>query len=200
MTKPRFIPPDEIEKTTLAVLSEHHAGGSYPIPIEEIVELRLNLEIVPVKNLMQNHSIDGFLSSDNMQMYIDEHQYMNNQSRARFTMAHETGHYVLHKKIIAKHRISSIAQWKTIVLGDQTGRSPLETQANIFAGYLLMPTQFLREEFDRLKKDFLRRFEENGGGARVPNDSALKEYIAKPIAKLFNVSEQAASIRLGYLS
>ena len=40
-----FIPPQEIEETAKQFLLEHHPSGSIPIPIEDIVEIKLGIKV-----------------------------------------------------------------------------------------------------------------------------------------------------------
>jgi len=63
------------------------------------------------------------------------------ETRARFTIAHELGHYYLHMddsdggKLITSFRMD---------------QSPIETQANQFAAELLMPESLIREEYEKM--------------------------------------------------
>ena len=61
MTK--FLPPPEIEAAAEAFLRKYHPSRTVPVPIEEILDLQLRLNIIPVPGLF-NHSIDAFLSAD----------------------------------------------------------------------------------------------------------------------------------------
>lgn len=190
---PRFIRPEEIEKATLDFLSKHHPKGTLPIPIEEIVEFSLNLNIVPMPELLSQHSIDGFLSSDCTELYLDETQWEKFPNRARYTMAHEVGHLVLHGHYLRSVEISSIEQWKGLVLGKGDGHAVMETQANMFAGFLLMPTKHLANEFKAAKNTIDKKMFAN---SNFPEDIVLAPFIAKRMARLFDVSEEAASYRL----
>lgn len=60
--------------------------------------------------------------------------------RARFTIAHELGHYYLHMKNDNRKIITSFRR-------DQ---SPRETEANKFAAELLMPKALIEEEYDKM--------------------------------------------------
>lgn len=197
MTHYPFLSPETIEAYATQFLQEHHPDGSCPVPIEDIVELRLKLEIVTVKGLVQQLEIDGFLSRDFKQITIDEDQYMQRPTRARFTLAHECGHLVMHKEFLAKHAITSTEHWKQFVLGDSSGRAPLETHANMFAGFVLMPTNALKNAINDAKEELGQNpvFK----GKSLPPDKTLYPYLAKPLAKRFNVSEQAAGMRLAHL-
>ena len=65
-------------------------------------------------------------------------------NRERFTMAHEIGHYVLHRDLIRED-----------VVDDAMYRSALsdeyERQADRFAGQVLLPAQTVRETYKRTK-------------------------------------------------
>jgi len=70
-----------------------------PVPIIEIVELKLGLQPIPIADLMEI-DIDGFLTSDLKSICLDVDIYQNprKETRLRFTLAHEIGHWVLHKE------------------------------------------------------------------------------------------------------
>jgi len=190
----KFIPPAVIEAAAIAFAKEHHPGGTAPVPIEELLDLKLGVNIVPVLGLLDQHNIDAFLSSDFQDLYIDQDQLERRYNRARFSLAHETGHLVLHREYISSRNIDSIEQWKKVILGKGSGHAFLETQANMFASYLLMPTALLSEAFKK-EKEAVREhpmLRENV----LPDDKTLAPFIAKRIAKVFDVSEEAASNRL----
>lgn len=193
MTAP-FISDEMLESEAIRFLAKYHPSDSIPIPIEDIVEFDLKIKTVTVPGLFSEHQIDGFLSRDNAQLFIDQDMYMNFTNRARFTIAHEMGHYILHRDYIDSLNISSIEQWKQVVLGKGTGHARLETRANTFAGMLLMPKKHLAERFKLQKESLTTRNEFTNG--KLPSDSVLAPYFAKEIAKDFDVSEQAATIRL----
>lgn len=190
----KFLSPTEIEAAAEDFIREYHPDGSLPIPIEEILDLKLEINIVPVPGLLRQHDIDAFLSSDFSQLYIDDEQLEKRPNRARFSMAHEAGHLVLHREYITSLEVTSIEKWKEIVLGKGSGHSIVETQANMFAGFLLMPGAFLEKEFERVKGELgdhpLFR------GKRLPPDPVLAPFVARDIAKIFDVSEEAAQYRL----
>ena len=75
-----------------------------PVPIIDIVELELVLEVIPILDLMRKIDIDGFLSKDLSTIYIDHNIYMDprQENRLRFTFAHEVGHLILHPEEIAR--------------------------------------------------------------------------------------------------
>lgn len=64
---------------------------------------------------------------------------IKNEGRKRFTLAHELGHYILHRNMnYIKCTIEDFYDW--------TGRKQIETEANYFASELLMPTDIFFEQ------------------------------------------------------
>jgi Zn-dependent peptidase ImmA (M78 family) len=127
-------------------LSRYRPSGTIPIPIEEIAEFRLGVDIVPIPNLRRGFETDGFTSSDLKQIYVDEHLFSEFPARYRFTLAHEVAHIVLHKRILEKIKISSLAEWKKFIENiDPRDYSVLEFQGYAFAGLVLVPPRDLKK-------------------------------------------------------
>lgn len=95
--------------------------------------------------------------------------------RRRFTIAHELGHYMLHRHLIGDgldddraYRSTNVGKYHNTKVGPRE-----ETEANRFAANLLMPKELVERERARLF------------------DSVAD------MAALFGVSEHAMSIRMG---
>lgn len=96
----------------------------------------------------------------------------------RFTIAHELGHYLLHRD----HMISDTSPLFYQHL-DSKERSRIEIQANIFASMLLMPEKAFMDTYRLLKSQ------------------ALKDgTITKRISELFNVSKESVRYRIEALA
>jgi hypothetical protein len=190
----RFIPLEEIEAATDEFLKKYHPDRMLPIPIEEILDLKMKINIVPHMGLSKEHGIESFLSVDLLDLHIDQDNLLYRSNRARFSLAHETGHLVLHWDYIKSVQIETIEDWKEIILGRGTGHAVLETQANMFANLLLMPTDLLEKEFEKVKNEVKLHpiFESRA----LPDDVTLAPFIAKKMAQIFNVSEEVAQYRL----
>jgi Zn-dependent peptidase ImmA (M78 family) len=95
-----------------------------------------------------------------------------NQSttRRRFSLAHELGHFVLHRDTSVLEDAVSIDSPPTADEGI-TGSSIAEREANLFAGELLVPVEFLKAHFK-------------------PGMTAAD------VGKIFEVSESVAAIAL----
>lgn len=183
----------EIEELAERFLADYHPERTLPIPIENIVEISLEIQIITHKNLARLESIDAFLSSDLKELHIDEDNYMGRTNRSRFTLAHEVGHLVMHKKLVSQ--VASMNEWKRVVLQEGERRSLYEDQANDFAGCVLMPRDLLLIEFKKCKEIAENEFKSKG--LKMPDDTTLSSYFASKIAPVFDVSGQAADIRLG---
>ena len=100
--------------------------------------------------------------------------------RKRFTIAHELGHYILHKEksdlFVDKQLI-----YRSQNSGDTPAKQIMEQEANVFASALLMPSNLLRKEVEKANLD-------------LSNDEAIAN-----LARAFEVSTTAMSIRISSL-
>jgi Zn-dependent peptidase ImmA (M78 family) len=104
----------------------------------------------------------------------------NAESRQRFTIAHELGHYVLHRQsqeMFVDENFSVYFRDENSSTGEQTR----EIEANAFAAALLMPKEMLMKEVEEGKYDL------------------DKEEDVVKLAKCFSVSTMAMSYRIGNL-
>jgi len=67
---------DEINEIAKEFLKHYHKSMQIPIPIEEIIEFDLEIDIIPIPGLKHdftesNLDIDGFISSDFQSITID---------------------------------------------------------------------------------------------------------------------------------
>ena len=195
MTEPAFQPPilsyEKINTYAESFLHDHVIDNELPVPVEKIVEFKLGLDIIPFPDLQRNFDIEGFISGDLKNIYVDEYIYNNRPTRYYFTLAHETGHYVIHKELIKHIRPSSVAAWKDFideVDGEVYGW--LEYQAYAFGGLLLVPRKFLLKHFPEQIKALKQKIE-FVKSQDIPKDS-YREYVIETIAgnlsKTYDVS------------
>lgn len=136
---------DQIRQEAKSFLSKCHPSGSIPVPIEEIVEIRYRLDIVPTPGLLENYEVDAFITSDMESIYIDEFVYQSRRGRYKFSLAHELAHAVLHQKTFRKLSFDSIEGWKSSRLRiPEDQYAWLEWQAYAFAGLVLVPEEPLK--------------------------------------------------------
>ena len=63
---------EDLRRRADELLVKHHPVGTIPIPIEEIVEFQLRIDIVPMPGLHRLIETDGFITSDLQEIYVDE--------------------------------------------------------------------------------------------------------------------------------
>lgn len=138
---------EQIKGITEQFLEKYHPNYTIPIPIEEIVELKLKIKISTIPNLKSECDTDGFISSDFTEITLDDNMFNLYEERARFTIAHEVGHKILHAKIYENCKIKTKEEYREFQnsLTDENQKW-LEVQAHIFAACVLVPTKKLKEE------------------------------------------------------
>lgn len=131
-------------------LKEFNPANQLPIPIEEIVELKMKIGIMVIPGLKKLLGIDSFISSNFSQITIDEFSYTKFAERTRFSIAHEIGHIILHKNWYENHGPKTIDDY--LIFHEKIDRETykfLEIQASTFAGLVLVPTKLLLEELKK---------------------------------------------------
>ncbi len=193
---PSYLPPEEIEKEATDFLQEHHPSGELPIPIEEIIQQNLDFHIVPSMSLQESADIDAWTAIKRKEIYIDHENYMSDtrHCRIRFTLAHELGHIVLHQDYLNNLDFKSDIEWKNYMMENWRKNGNYEVQANIFAGYVLMPTHLVEAEFGKAKIKVNQILNERNEIKLT--DELIAPYAARDIARVFEVSEESANYRL----
>ncbi|MDH4027537.1 MAG: ImmA/IrrE family metallo-endopeptidase [Nitrospirota bacterium] len=203
MTEPAFRPPilsyEDINKYAEDFLRDHNIDDTLPVPIEEIVDVHLKIDIVPFPDLQRNFDIEGFISRDFKSIYVDEYIYNNRITRYYFTLAHEIGHYVIHKDLIERIRPSSVADWKDFIHKvDDESYGWLEYQAYAFAGLVLVPRKSLYKHFSSQLKDIEHKIK-FAKAQEFPKDT-YQEYVIEAIAGnltgMYDVSLSALKRRI----
>lgn len=172
-------------------------GNSIPVDIEAIIELKLKIDIVPVPGLERLCDVDALISSNWKYVYVDYDRFLDERytNRLRFSLAHEVGHFVLHKKIWNSFNIKEFDDFYRLIEDiPQKMYDRLEIQARKFADYLLIPREKLLFE----RKKALKELSELLPLEKIKRDK-LNPYLAKPISKVFGVSEEVAEIALNIL-
>lgn len=99
---PPFLSYEALRRRAGDFLRTHHPDGTIPLPIEEIVEFRYRIDIIPVPGLQEAFEVDGFISSDLKSITVDAFVHERRPGRYRFTLAHELAHVVLHRRLQSK--------------------------------------------------------------------------------------------------
>lgn len=183
---------EEIRNRADAFLDQYHPNRNIPIPIEEIIEFQMGLDIIPVPGLLKTFDVDGFTSSNLLNIYVDDFIYNNRSGRYRFTLAHEIGHIILHKDIYLKANFKSVKEWKEFVnsIPDKDHRW-FEYHAYAFGGLILVPNKYLIElthcHIERIQKENI---------SLSANWDFVWNIIAAQLAKDFDVSIEVIEKRL----
>lgn len=123
-------------------LAEQRAGSltsvysTPPIPALEIAERNgVDVEFTRFAGFEQ---IAGFCDFAEHKLYVSEEDPVNRQT---FTIAHELGHWVLHRSLYT----SNPERYRALPRFQQVDRKdPLEQEANCFAANLLVPTSLVK--------------------------------------------------------
>ncbi len=122
------------EQTALDILVSHNLS-SPPTFVEDLAT-KLNIEII--KTSFDSSNVSGVLVYKNGRFIIGINS-THTPERQRFTIAHELGHYVLHKKRF--HMDTEFVEGEIMYRDDKsaTGEIREEVEANLFAASILMP-------------------------------------------------------------
>lgn len=139
-----WITPAEIEQVIRDIQEEYRVCSIVPVDILGFAEYDLKLEFhfKPISQLGQ----DAFLLRDLSGIVFDEQAFSEqNKSRLNFSLAHELGHYFLHRDVYGSVPFASIEEWIDFVEKIPPPEyQKIEWQADQFAGQLLMPSLKLR--------------------------------------------------------
>lgn len=215
MGKVRFLRHQEIENATLCLLTDY--GQKYgevvdpPAPVEEILESHLGLTL-DFDDLAARLGLPDVLGATWIQdqrvlvdQSLDPTDNPPKEGRYRFTLAHELGHWELHRHhFLASARQPSLFGEEaepSIVCRTSTRKEPMEWQADTFAGYLLMPKDMILQAWEAQHggmEPYIAEEEMADLSAKwgLAEDRQPTVGVAKDMARVFNVSGQAMQIRL----
>lgn len=188
-------------------LSKIYSGKiPIPVPIEAIIEniQKLSLDFEEYDdNLLGWSDIASNAIWINSKLLEEE-----NDHRLRFTMAHELGHFVLHKKYKDKffsYRSDEEINENNSFYKDNYTR--LERQANLFAANILMPYSACLEEWQKITgssspyylKQEQKRYEAQMRKGIIDLSCLMSEEIVQKMSDTFQVSYTATRIQLKQL-
>lgn len=194
-----YLEKDDIKRAADNFNSRYNTAKVIPMPIDLIIESHLNINIVPIAGLKENLDNDGFISRDFTTIHIDQYIYFNVEVRYRFSLAHEIGHYILHKDIIGNLKFDNVDDWAEIYDSiDSNDYGKLEFQANHFASCLLVPDFALKPKFDEALKGILPDIKtaQEKGISRETYLEPVVSSIARKLAPAFNVSSSCMENRI----
>jgi Zn-dependent peptidase ImmA (M78 family) len=130
----------DIKKAAADFLSQNNTELIVPVPIEEIVEIKLGIRIILIRGLIRDFGVNAFISNTFDRIVIDEVMYTKQPQRIRFTIAEEVGHLILHKDWYLQNGpkiTESYLDWQEKIDGKTFDY--IERQAKTFAGMILIP-------------------------------------------------------------
>lgn len=187
-----YLTYSDIGKRAQDFLSEYHSSLELPIPIEAIIDVKMGLDIVPFPNLYKDFGLSGYLSSDRTAIYVDEIQSDQYEEKYRYTLAHELGHYVLHKSCYEELPFRSpdeYVEWRESITNEEI--SWFETHGDWFAGYVLVPSCHLETVCHNViakHKTTFAKFK------KIPED--FWSYVSNEVATYFEVNPPVVEIRI----
>ncbi len=194
--KCKWIDKNQLRKLADQIRQEYWPEDILPIDTTKIIELRLKLEVEPRFDLLSPLDMDAYLKTDLSGIVVDHDCYMNDKfaNRLRFSLAHELGHYFLHKDVYSGLPLLSIEDWKDFMLNvPEAEYGNFEWQANEFAGRFLVP-------YDKLKfkvEESLEMIRNSGLIEYLHQDpDAVLSRVSPFLRKTFGVSEQVIVFRV----
>jgi hypothetical protein len=152
-----YLSKQHIEDDAVLLLAEF--GGKHglvtapPVPIDDIVEIYLGLtvEFKDMQQLFGVGDVHGALWVNDqlvgVDLSLDPEKYPAKRGRYHFTLAHEAGHWRLHRRIYQRRKDQPVLlegreQPNHVCRSSDT--SPIEWQANYFAACLLTPREMVK--------------------------------------------------------
>ncbi len=196
-----FLPYDEIAIKAYDFLVKFGSEKDIPVPIEEIAEFGLKVDIVPTPGLLDVFDIDGGTACDLSTIYVDEFIYKRRPTRFRFTLAHECGHIFLHRKYFRMFEFESISRWQDFQDQiDHDDYSRLEFQGYAFGGLVLVPRHHLKPVFEEKLPELQHMIDKamSQGFSRESYISVSMDKMASLLAPIFDVSTDVMIKRIEF--
>jgi hypothetical protein len=224
-----YLKKEAIEGEAALVLAEygrtHGEITAPPIPVDEIVEqhLKLTLEIMDFQQIFGFGDVHGAIWFKSQRVGVDQSldpaRNPAKRGRYHFTLAHEAGHWRLHRHLYLRHMgqpslFSGQDQNPDYVCRSSEKKKPVEWQADQFAANLLMPRDLVKRawlewrgnldsivliDLADLRQQILTAEVLRRGGFKASDaaaDDMVLEHCSRPLADRFQVSPEAMRIRL----
>ncbi len=182
---------------------DHPVVSAPPVPIEEILEIGLGLdfEVCDLQAELGHPDVLGGIwfgcGKIKVDQSLDPSRTPKMLGRYRFTLAHEMGHWRLHREhLMNDPTAASLFEQNSApaFVCRSSEKPPEEWQADQFAACVLMPRKLIFEAWERWcgspEEAVLMELEIN------PDDETAINSFCRPFADLFEVSAQAMRIRL----
>jgi Zn-dependent peptidase ImmA (M78 family) len=171
---------EQIQKAVAGLL-KNSGVTKPPVPVERIAKLRG----AEVRYVAFDGDVSGLLAKEEGHVIIGVN-VLHPNTRQRFTIAHEIGHWELnHLDLYGDNEIHVDRNFKMMLRDGKSSQATdiAEIEANSYAAELLMPTCMLMDE------------RELRNGVDYDDDELIQN-----LATRYKVSKQAMTFRLGKLS
>lgn len=194
----------------LAEWEAREGGLEIPVPLDDLVEMQLGIRYV-IEDLRDELSIPDVLGAIwfstgkiVVDSSLDPHLNPSMLGRFNFTLAHEIGHWRLHRQHLRDDPTEAMLfeeNAKPAFVCRSSAKPREEWQADTFAGCLLMPRASVRDAWREWHgSDTPMAIRELMGGRTCESlgdaENAAMERFCKPLAERFAASAQAMRIRL----
>jgi hypothetical protein len=212
-----FLPKQHIEREADLVLAECAetigAITAPPVPIDDIIEVHLKLlvEMLNMRELFPFGDVHGALWMRDQKIGVDTSldPTVNPRKRGRyhFTLAHEAGHWRLHRKYyledVTQGRLFGDDLAKPAYVCRSSEKPSVEKQADMFAANLLMPRKMVYAAWDAWRGgpaavSIAELRADRPAAAEMADEDLMAEF-CRPLAATFQVSPEAMRIRLNEL-
>ncbi len=207
-----FLAKPKIESIVMELLGKYARWKGEtikpPIDVDEIVEglLELDFEVTDLKEVIGIDDVLGATWFDDKRVCIDS-SLEDKEGRFSFTVAHEIGHWQMHRPIIEMEKVTlplfagKPGETPKPALVCRTGskKEPAEWQADQFAALLLMPAREVRVAAHAVCDDKIPAWDglddSREAGVLDPRLRTLADQV-KDQGGFSNVSNQAMCYRL----
>ncbi|MGC1782116.1 MAG: ImmA/IrrE family metallo-endopeptidase [Acidobacteriaceae bacterium] len=133
-------------KSEAIKLLENNGIVRAPVPVDNLAKtLEIDVRYSPGKE-----DVSGALIRNGKSVVIAVNSAQH-ENRQRFTIAHEIGHFLLHKGTKVHFDEDFRVNYRNALSSEATNRDEIE--ANSFAAELLMPESFLRKDLLKIQPD-----------------------------------------------
>ncbi|MBI5531796.1 MAG: ImmA/IrrE family metallo-endopeptidase [Deltaproteobacteria bacterium] len=208
-----YLKESDIEHAAMELLRRYStwkgAAARPPIDVDNIVEgyFGLDLAFIDLTELLGMPDVLGATFLKEKRVFIEQSLDLEGkEGRLAFTLAHESGHWYMHRPLIEAERVvaplfstSEIPEQPAIVCRSSQKKARAEWQADLFAACLLMPSADVRATMKALcgdKAPTWERVEERRKKREL--DERLRDLAAEVIerGRFTNVSNEAMRYRL----
>jgi len=185
MNPPLYVPiisDEELSQIASAFLEKHSQSDLLPVHIEKICD-REGVGLLIVPDLTSLKNTEAYIANNCEVIVMDQNVFETQVDRARFGIAHELSHRILHTAHLEQFPISDADSYEAFHSAVSVDNlAIIEDQAYSLAGHLLMPSNLLNAEIERLIN------EEAAGNELTDN---IIQRIVRALAATFMVSADA---------